>query len=115
MESLDFDTYQRLQSVLLMTQEKQRFEAITTLNEKNGMFKKEPETTLEKILVQNEQDVSMEQETFPEEQEVDKVELEETPKAKMPKRKRTRKGQAGKKKELQKGLIVGDSVPKSIN
>jgi len=70
---------------------------------------------LEKILVQNEQDVSMEQETFPEEQEVDKVELEETPKAKTPKRKWKRKVQAGKKKELQTVLIVGDSVPKSIN
>ena len=111
--SINESIYQRLQNVLLMTQEKQRFEAIMTLNETNGMFKKETETTLEKIPVENE-DVSMEQETLPEEQEVDKVELEETPKAKTPKRKRIRKVQAGKKKALQKGLIDGDIARKSI-
>ena len=113
--NIDESTYQRLQSVLLMTQEKQRFEAITTLNEKNGMFKKEPEIALEKIPVENEQDVSIEEETLPEEQEVDKVELEEEPKARTPKRKRTRRVQAGKKSELQVGLIVGDNAPDSID
>jgi len=107
---IDKSTYERMQNVLSMTQEKQRYEALITFNEKNGILKKKVEIPLDKLLDENQQNIPVEQETSHEEQEVDKAELEKKPGGKTPKRRRTRKVKAGEKKELEVGLIVDEGV-----
>jgi len=107
---IDKSTYERMQNVLSMTQEKQRYEALITFNEKNGILKKKVEIPLDKLLDENQQKIPVEQETSHEEQEVDKAELEKKPGGKTPKRRRTRKVKAGEKKELEVGLIVDEGV-----
>jgi uncharacterized protein YqgQ len=109
--SIDKNTYERLQNVLFMTQEKLRYEASILLDKKDGVFKKIKELSVEKVLLEPEQDGSLEPETIRGEQEVCEVtpKKRESVKPQMKlkaKRKRVRELQAGKKKEVQMGLVV---------
>ena len=78
-------THQRLQNIIEMTQEKQRFETLFMLSDKKTKPKKElQQITVEKILAQ-------EQEEMKAQQQADKANIEQEPPAEKPKRIRKKK------------------------
>jgi uncharacterized protein YqgQ len=113
--TIDKNTFERLQNVLFMTQEKLRDEASTLFNEKDGVFKKIEELPLEKLLLEPELDESLEPETNHEEQEICEVKPKKIAKAKTRKkrtvkRKKDEKLKNGGKKELQMGIVIEDKA-----
>jgi len=117
--NIDEHTYERLQNVLFMTQEKLRYEAGILLNEKDGLFTKTKELPVEKILLDPELDEPLEPETRPEEEtkeatpkKREKVKPQVRRKAK---RKQAKKKQAGRKKKLQLEVMVKDNAPLKPN
>ena len=104
-------TYQRLQNIIEMTQEKQRFETLFMLSDDKAKPKKESEITVEKILAETKEEVSQEQQALKRKEEVDGANVEQTPNAEKPKRIRKRKEKTDEKKETQLGLIAGEIAP----
>jgi len=114
--NIDKHTYERLQTVLFMTQEKLRYEASILLNEKVGLFTTTKGLPVEKILLEPELDKPLETETRLEEEETKEATPRKREKVKpqmrrKAKRKHVRKKQAGMKKELQLGVMVKDNAP----
>jgi hypothetical protein len=93
--SINESIYKRLQNVILMTQERQRFEAISTFNERKKGLNGEPETRLESLQVGKEQYPWLTNDVLHEELENDEAESETEAEQK---RKRARKVKTKKKK-----------------
>jgi hypothetical protein len=118
--SITEGTHQRLQNVLMMTQEKQRFEAIIALGEKNKIFKKEPVFPIKALDAEDDEDMPAPQTPcINQEQGEAKVKKKHRAKAIAPKKPRSRKTQTGKpsqnrtKKELTMGIMAGDNNPEN--
>ncbi len=102
--NIDKSTYQSLQNVILMSQEKQRFEAITTFSERNKGLNRETEVTLESPQVGKGQDSWLENEVLRQEEE--RVDDEADGKAvEMQAKKPAKKTKTKKKKETEMGVI----------
>ena len=118
--NIDEHTYERLQNVLFMTQEKLRYEAGILLNEKDGLFTKTKELPVEKILLDPELDEPLEPKTRLEEEETKEATPKKREKVKpqtrrKAKRKQVRKKLADRKKELQLEVMVKDNAPLKPN
>jgi hypothetical protein len=86
--SINESIYRRLQNVILMTQERQRFEAISTFNERKKGADGEPEPRLESLQTGKEQYPWLTNEALHEELESDEAEAETVAE---PRRKRARR------------------------
>jgi hypothetical protein len=111
--NIDKGTYQSMQKVILMSQEKQRFEAITTFTEKNKGLNRELETNLESPQVEDEQDSLMENEVPLEEPEDNQAKDEPVEKPRRKRNKHARKVTTRKKKETEIGVISSASTSES--
>lgn len=111
--NIDKGTYQSMQKVILMSQEKQRFEAITTFTEKNKGLNRELETNLESPQVEDEQDSLMENEVPLEEPEDNQAKDEPVEKPRRKRNKHARKATTRKKKETEIGVISSASTSES--
>ena len=113
--NINKSTYERLQNVIFMTQERLRYEASTLLDGKDGVFKKIKKSSVEEVLLKPEVDSLLEPETISGEQEVCEVtpkkrESVKTPMKRKVKRKQVRELRAGRKKEVQMGLVAEDNA-----
>jgi hypothetical protein len=118
--SITEGTHQRLQNVLLMTQERQRFEAIIALGEKNKIFKKEPAFPLKALETEDNKELPAAQKPDVNQELAEaKAKKKTRAKTKLPKRKQSRKAQTGKprqnrtKKELTMGVMASDNNPEN--
>ena len=107
-------TYQSLQHVILMSQEKQRFEAITTFNDKKKILDSELVTNPESLSpqVETEQDSWLENEMPNEEREEEEAKDETGEKQE---RKRARKVKTRKKKKTDTGLVNSVNTSENVD
>ncbi len=107
--NIDKGTYQSMKNVILMSQERQRFEAITTFTEKNKDLNREglpPETPI----APEEQDACTEKETSTEEPQESPSKEVPTQKPRQKRANAARKTKPRRKKETEIGLINSASL-----
>jgi hypothetical protein len=109
--SINESIYHRLQNVILMTQERQRFEAMTMLDPEEKGGNKKPETPPKSPQLGKEP-FWLTNEMPTEEQEITEVKDETEKKQK---RKRTRKAKTRRKKKTETGLIDSANPPESAS
>lgn len=113
--NIDKSTYQNMKSVILMSQEKQRFEAITTFSENNKGLSREVEASVESPQIGEEQDSWLENEMPHEEPEDNQAKDVTVEKQKRKRTKRARKAKPKKKKVPEMGIISSANTSESIS
>jgi hypothetical protein len=112
--SINESIYKRLQNVIMMTQERQRFEAMMTLNPKEET-NKETETSPENQRLEKEQFLWLHNEVAGEGEDQGVTEVkEETGKPQKRKRAKSAKTRKKKKKETEIGMVSNPNAAESV-